>query len=136
VAACDPGGVEPVEQGPQRPEAAVAGHLQGEGLVVPRRRAERLGRRFQVMRAGELQLDVPAGDAALELLGAALGDDPALVEDRDPIGEMIRLVQVLRGEEDRDATGGETADDLPYVAPGARVEAGGRLVEEDQAWVA
>src|SRR5262245_30434328 len=88
------------------------------------------------MRAGELQLDVASGDAALELLGAALGDDPALVEDRDPIGEMIRLVQVLRGEEDRDAARGETADDLPYVAAGARVEAGGRLVEEDQVWVA
>jgi len=39
---------------------------------------------------GELQPDVPAGDAALELLGAALGDDPAQVADRDPVGEMIR----------------------------------------------
>jgi len=39
---------------------------------------------------------VPAGDAALELLGAALGHDPAVIEDRDPGGEVIRLVQEAR----------------------------------------
>src|SRR6478735_5022770 len=88
-----------------RDRVLVAGLLHGERLVVPRGRAEGLGRRFQVAWVGELQLDVPAGDAALELLGAAVGHDPAVVEDRDAVGEVIRLVQVLRGEEDRDATG-------------------------------
>jgi len=76
--------VEPVEQSSQRPQAAVAGHLQGERLVVPRRGAEGVGCRFQIAWVGELQPDVPAGDAVLERLGAALGDDPAVVEDRDP----------------------------------------------------
>jgi hypothetical protein len=130
------GVVEPVEQGPQRPQAAIAGHLQGERLVVSRRRAEGPGRRFQLVRVGELQPDVPAGDAALELLGGALGDDPALIEDRDPVGELIGLVQVLGGEEDRYPVGGETADDLPHGTAATRVEPGGRLVEEDQARVA
>ncbi|MGX1251406.1 hypothetical protein RKD48_003917 [Streptomyces ambofaciens] len=41
------------------------------------------------------------------------------------------LGQVLGGEEDGDAAGDEFADDLPHVVPGAGVEAGGGLVEED-----
>ena len=77
-----------------------------------------------------------AGDEPLELVGGALGDQPAVVEDRDPVGELVGLVQVLRREEDRDAAGDEVADDLPHGAAAARVQAGGRLVEEDDARVA
>ena len=92
--------IEQVAQGPRIP---VAWDLQGERLVVARRRADRARRRVQVPRHGEVQPDVAAGDAALELRGAALGDDAAVVEHRDPAGELIGLLQVLRGEEDRDA---------------------------------
>jgi hypothetical protein len=59
-----------------------------------------------------------------------------VVEDRDPVGELVRLLQVLGGEEDRDADGHEVADDLPRGPPAARVEAGGRLVEEEDPRVA
>ena len=75
---------------------------------------------------------MPAGDAALELRRGALGDDAAVVEHRDPVGELVGLVEVLGGEEDRDAVGDQLADDLPHGAAAARVQAGGRLVEEDQ----
>ena len=121
--------IEQVTQGPRIP---VAGDLQGERLVVARRRADRARRRVQVPRAGEMQPDVATGDAALEFRGAALGDDAAVVEDRDPAGELIGLLQVLRGEEDRDATRNQVADDLPHGPAAARIEPGGRLVEEDQ----
>jgi hypothetical protein len=76
-----------------------------------------------------------AGDEPLELVRGALGDQPPVVEDRDPVGEFVRFLQVLRREEDRDATSDEAADDLPHGASAARVEAGGRLVEEDDARV-
>jgi len=33
---------------------------------------------------------VAAGDAALELVRGALGDQPAVVEQRDPVGELVR----------------------------------------------
>jgi hypothetical protein len=39
----------------------------------------------------------------LELGEGAVGDDPPLAEDRDPVGEMFGLVQVLRGEQHRRA---------------------------------
>ena len=57
-----------------------------------------------------------AGDPPLELVRGALGDDPAVVEDGDPVGELVGLVEVLRGEEDRDAAGGELADARPTSA--------------------
>ena len=99
-----PGVVELVEQPAQRGDAAVVGHPQDR--ACPRRATavvERAPRRAQGLRRGELQPHVAARDASLELLRRALGDDPAAVEDRDPVGELVGLVQVLGGEEDRDA---------------------------------
>ncbi len=52
------------------------------------------------------------------------------------MGELVRLIQVLRGEQDRDTAGHEVADDLPHRMTAARVQAGGWLVEEDDAGVA
>ena len=56
----------------------------------------------------------PPGMRRLSSPGGALGDDAAVVEDRDPVGELVGLVEVLRGEEDRDAVGDQVADDLPH----------------------
>jgi len=124
--------VQLVEQVTQGARVPVTGHLQGQRLVVAHRRADRSRGRVQVTGAGEVQPDVPAGDAALELGGAALGDDAAVVEDRDPAGELIGLLQVLRGEEDRDAGRHQVANDLPHGPAAARIKAGGRLVQENQ----
>ena len=47
--------------------------------------------------------------------------------------ERVGLVEVVRGEEDRRAVPrAQALDVLPQVGPRLRVEAGGRLVEEDQ----
>ena len=54
------------------------------------------------------------------------------VDDRDVVGELLGLVHVVRGEDDRDAVGAQVADEVPGGAAGLRVEAGGRLVQEDQ----
>jgi hypothetical protein len=85
---------------------------------------------------GEPQADVAAGYEAFELVRRAFGDQLPVVEERDPVGEFVGLFQVLRGEEDRDPVRGEAADDLPHGATAARVQAGGRLVEVDDAGVA
>ena len=53
------------------------------------------------------------------------------MEDRDPVGELLGLIEVLRGEQDRGAAVGELADGLPHLQASVRVEASGRLVEED-----
>ena len=132
----DAGRVEPVEDGAQLALAAVAGDLQRQCLVVAGDLAQCGGGGLVRGRVGEAEPDVSAGDQPLQLLGGALGGDLAVVEHGDAVGEFVGLVQVLRGEEDGDAVGDELADDLPHVVAGARVEAGGRLVEEDDPRVA
>ena len=74
--------------------------------------------------------------AALELGGRALGDEAAGVDDADAVGELVGLLEVLRGEEDGHP---ELVVEPPHLLPHAgaadRVEAGGRLVEEQHVGV-
>ena len=128
--------VEFVQQRTQGCGATVARHLQGQGLVVPRGLVESIGRQLERGPIGELQQDVPAGDPSLQLGRRTDGHDAVLVEHRDPIGELVGLVQVLRGEEDGDSVGDQAAHDLPHHVTTARVEAGRRLVEEDDPRIA
>ena len=52
--------------------------------------------------------------------GRALGDDVAVVDDPDPVGEDVRLLEVLRGQEDGDALLlREPADLLPRARCGS-----------------
>ena len=98
---------------------------------------KRSGGRVERPGVGELEADVTRrGSRRLSSSGRALGDQPAAVEHRDPVGELIGLLQVMRGEEDRHAAVHEIADDPPHGAAAARVEAGGRLVEEDDPRIA
>ena len=62
--------------------------------------------------------------------------DPAFAEHRDAVGELLGLVEVVRGQQDRRAERAQVADRLPGGAARAGVEAGRRLVEEDQLGVA
>ena len=57
-------------------------------------------------------------------------------DDRHPVGEALRLVHVVGGEEDRLAEVAQAGDHVPGLAPRRGVEAGGRLVEEEQLGVA
>ena len=67
----------------------------------------------------------------LQLVGRALGDDAAVVDDADPVRELVGLLEVLRGEEDRHAElVVEPAHLVPHAGPADGIEAGGRLVEE------
>ena len=54
------------------------------------------------------------------------------VDDRDVVGELLGLVHEVGGEDDRDAVRAQVPDELPGGPAGLRVEAGGRLVQEDQ----
>ncbi len=55
----------------------------------------------------------------------------AVVEDGDPMRELVGLVEVLCRQEDRHAIGDEIADGVPHDAAAAWIEARRRLVEED-----
>ena len=80
------------------------------------------------VRNGELQ-HVPT-DAALQLRRGAGRDDQAAVDDHDLVGQLVGLVQVLGRQQQCRAPGDQRADDVPHPQPGPRVQAGGRLVQE------
>jgi hypothetical protein len=54
-----------------------------------------------------------------------------VVDDRDAVGQLVGLLQVLGGEQDRDPGPGLRGDLGPHRLPAARVQARGRLVQED-----
>ena len=71
-------------------------------------------------------------DRGLQFGAGPLGDHLAPVDHRDAVGERVGLLQILRGEEHRGAVGGQQPDDVPDLVAAPRVEAGGRLVEEEE----
>ena len=83
---------------------------------------------------GRLLLDVfdlGRREQLLELGEGAVHLDPALVKDRDPVGELFGLVEVLRREQHRRPLLGELLDGLPHLDAPLGVEPVRRLVEED-----
>jgi hypothetical protein len=78
----------------------------------------------------EHHLELLAAHARLQLVGGALGDDRAAVDDRDPVGQAVGLVQVLGGEQHRGPRGDPRLEHLPERDAAARVEPRGGLVEE------
>jgi hypothetical protein len=77
--------------------------------------------------------DALALDPALELVRAAEGEDPAVVDDRDPVAELVGLLHVVGREKDRPAgdRGLPREDQLADGASGGHVQAERRLVEEE-----
>ena len=59
----------------------------------------------------------------------------AAVHDRDDVAEVVGLLHVVRGQQDRAALGLDRPDQLPEVVARLRIEAGRRLVEEQDARV-
>ena len=66
----------------------------------------------------EPDLDALAADALLELVGGALGDQGAVVDHRDPVGEAVGLVEVLGGQQHGRALGDPRLDHLPEARSG------------------
>ena len=84
--------------------------------------------------AGILRDHLHAGapDGRLQLGRRALGHDRATVDDPHAVGQYIRLLEVLRGQEHRHAVVGQPSHLIPQRRSALRVEAGGGLVEEQQ----
>lgn len=78
---------------------------------------------------GDDDLDMRADDG-LELGGRARVRDPALVHQGDVVGELVRLLQVLGGQQHRRAVGGQLPDGVPDPVAAGGVEAGRGLVQE------
>ena len=85
-----------------------------------------------VLPVADLRLQVGRG----QLARRPDAHDPPLPHHRDAVGELLGLVEVVRREQDGLAERAEGADHLPRGASRLRVEAGGRLVEEDEVGIA
>ena len=59
-----------------------------------------------------------------------------MIDDDDPVGESVGLVEVVGRQDDRLAAALEAADLVPEGSSGRRVEADGRLVEEERVGIA
>ncbi len=82
--------------------------------------------------AGARQLDLEdlSADAILQLVAGALSDHAAVVDHRDPVGELVGLLEVLRREQERRSFADELPHDHPDLVAAARIEAGRGLVEK------
>ena len=59
-------------------------------------------------------LDALATDLGLQLIGRAPGDDLAVIDDRDHVGQLVGLLEVLGRQQQRRALADERADDVPH----------------------
>ena len=91
----------------------------------------RLGEGGEV--AGAADVDAVAGaELGDQLAAGALGHQPALVDDADPVAEALGLLHVVRGVEHRQALAAERLDALEDGVAALRVDAHGRLVEHQE----
>jgi hypothetical protein len=129
----DAGRVEAAQQGGQ--DAGLGhGHAEQAAVADPGRLGPgQLGHHgrdpVQVVALGRAGVEVLAPDLGLELVGAPGRDHPAVVDHGDLGGELVGLLQVLGGQQDGGAVGDQLADHVPDLAPAARVEPGGGLVQ-------
>ena len=95
--------------------AAVARHLQDQCVVVAAAPGQHLAGRVERLRrrrtAAGCARRAPAASAAPACPGQRSGRGPG----RRSVGELVGLLQVLRGEQDRDAAGDQLADELPHA---------------------
>src|SRR6266487_2722684 len=71
-------------------------------------------------------------DLPLRPVRGPLEQDPALLDDVQPLRKRLRLVEIVRREKDRRALPGQLPQDVPDRPPCERVEADRRLVEEHE----
>ena len=98
--------------------------VEAGGRRGPRASASRVGRAHEHAGAGE------------QLLARAVGDDPAVADDQQVVGDRLDLQQQVRGEQHGAAAVGEVAQQAAHPADALGVEAVGGLVEDQHLRVA
>ena len=131
----DPGPFQRAEQGRQGGSAVVGPGAQlgsGHGDLADRRElAQRRVQLGRVARNGQLDVHGVAVQPGLQLVRAAGRHDRATLDDGQLAGEPVGLLQVVRGQQDGEAFArGQPRDLIPHRGARLRVQARGRLVEE------
>ena len=63
-------------------------------------------------------------------------NDPPMIHNRHPVAQPLRLIHIVRSQDNGAAGLLEPVDQVPQVTPRLRVETGGRLIEKQQLWIA
>src|SRR5215469_4598772 len=71
-----------------------------------------------------------------EIRGRSFGDHLPMIHDGQAIAESLRLVHVMRGQQNRAAVLLKAANDIPKLATALRIEAGVRFVKKEFAGIA
>ena len=93
----------------------------------PRDRRDRIAHQVAVW---DGELEHVTAHPALELLCGPGRDDKAMVDDHDLVGQLVGLIEVLGGQQQRGPAGDQRPDDVPHAEPRSRVKTCGRLVQE------
>ena len=73
---------------------------------------------------------------AMSAFGVSSAITLAVIDDGHAVAQPLGFVHVVRGQQDGAALGAEAVEDVPQLPPRLRIEAGRRLVEEQQVGVA
>jgi hypothetical protein len=99
--------------------------------------ARHLGHVTERDRPRQREADLGGPQAATaHLVGPPRGDDLAVAHHGHPVGEVLGLVHVVRGQEHGLAQLAQRPDRRPCLAAGRRIKPGGGLVKEDQVGIA
>ena len=77
-------------------------------------------------------LDALAAHLGLELVRGSPGDDLAVVDHRDRVGQLVGLFEVLGRQQERGTAAHQLADHIPHAEAASRVETGRGFVEDQQ----
>ena len=113
--------------------ASVVRDAEQPAVIDHRRQAHRDQLAQQGVAIGGVEQHGAIEEATLQVVGRADHRDAPVVDDADALG-VLGLIEVVGREEDRGAVGVAGGPQVvPEAAPADRVEAGGRLVEEQHA---
>ncbi len=107
--------------------AAFELELQGAVLLGGHQRAQRLG---QLRAFRQAQAQKPERVACQQFAGGVDHLQRPLVEDRDALAQLLRFLEVVRGQDHRRAGAVQLGHERPQRAPQFDVDAGSRLVED------
>src|ERR1700730_11876354 len=105
-----------------------------DGHVVGQMMTRDIGGAGEVGILRHRDFDAVPSNLVLQLVGRAFRDPAPGIDDRDPVSQLIRFLQVLRGQQDGRAVLDQRADHAPHLSPAPRVQPGGRLVEKEHRW--
>ena len=100
-----------------------------------RQRRQQRNRPSTVVALAERDRDHRGAQVRLELGRGPLAMTAPVVDDHDVAGQPVRLFEVLGGQQHRGAPGDQLLDDAPQALSALGVQAGRRLVEEEDGWV-